>query len=36
VLRLLMVGLAACDDKQGQTNTPTKPDSARLEPQSDQ
>ncbi|WP_191991876.1 hypothetical protein [Methylobacterium mesophilicum] len=36
LLGLLMVGLAACDDKQAQTNTPTKPDATKLEPQTDQ
>jgi hypothetical protein len=36
LLGLLLVGLAACDDKQAQTNTPTKPDANKLEPQTDQ
>lgn len=33
---LLLLGLAACDDKQAQNNTPTKPDSTKMEPQTDQ
>ena len=36
VLGLMLVGLAACDDKQAQNNTPTKPDSTKMEPQTDQ
>jgi hypothetical protein len=36
MLGLLCVGLAACDDKQAQNNTPTKPDSTKMEPQTDQ
>jgi hypothetical protein len=36
VLALLCVGLAACDDKQAQNNAPTKPDSTKMEPQTDQ
>jgi hypothetical protein len=36
VLAVLGVGLAACDDKQAQNNTATKPDSAKMEPQTDQ
>ena len=36
VVGLLLVGLAACDDKQAQNNTPTKPDSTKMEPQTDQ
>ncbi|SDO24177.1 hypothetical protein SAMN05216360_11772 [Methylobacterium phyllostachyos] len=35
-LGLLILGLAACDDKQAQNNTPTKPDAQKLEPQTDQ
>ncbi len=35
-LGLLVCGLAACDDKQAQNNAPTKPDSQKLEPQTDQ
>ncbi|MCJ2085296.1 hypothetical protein MKK88_04705 [Methylobacterium sp. E-005] len=35
-LGLLVVGLAACDDKQAQNNTPTKPDTQKMEPQTDQ
>lgn len=35
-LGLLGLGLAACDDKQAQNNTPTKPDTQKLEPQTDQ
>ncbi|MEL6060008.1 MULTISPECIES: hypothetical protein [unclassified Methylobacterium] len=35
-LGLLVLGLAACDDKQAQNNTPTKPDTQKLEPQTDQ
>ena len=33
---LLAVGVAGCDDKKADTNTPTKPDSSKLEPQTDQ
>ncbi|WCS25504.1 hypothetical protein LOK46_01285 [Methylobacterium sp. NMS14P] len=33
---LLLLGLAACDDKQAQNNAPTKPDSTKMEPQTDQ
>lgn len=33
---LLLLGLAACDDKQAQSNTPTKPDATKMEPQTDQ
>jgi hypothetical protein len=36
VLGLLLLGLAACDDKQAQNNTPTKADSTKMEPQTDQ
>ena len=36
VLAVLGVGLAACDDKQAQNNTATKPDSTKMEPQTDQ
>ncbi len=36
LLGLLLVGLAACDDKQAQNNAPTKPDSTKMEPQTDQ
>lgn len=35
-LGLLVLGLAACDDKQAQNNTPTKTDTQKLEPQTDQ
>ncbi|WP_267421695.1 hypothetical protein [Methylobacterium sp. GC_Met_2] len=35
-LGLLICGLAACDDKPAQNNAPTKPDSKKLEPQTDQ
>ena len=35
-LGLLVLGLAACDDKQAQNNTPTKADTQKLEPQTDQ
>lgn len=33
---LLLTGLTACDDKQAQNSTPTKPDSTKMEPQTDQ
>ena len=36
LLGLMLVALAACDDKQAQNNTPTKPDSTKMEPQTDQ
>ncbi|AIQ88001.1 hypothetical protein PQI07_03045 [Methylobacterium sp. 092160098-2] len=32
----MLIGLAACDDKQAQNNTPTKPDTTKMEPQTDQ
>ena len=35
-LGLVIFGLAACDDKQAQNSTPTKPDAQKLEPQTDQ
>ncbi len=35
-LGLLMLGLAACDNKQAQNTTPTKPDSSKMEPQTEQ
>ncbi|MCJ2058198.1 hypothetical protein MKL09_16765 [Methylobacterium sp. J-048] len=36
ILALLVLGLAACDDKQAQNNTPTKPATGQIEPQTDQ
>lgn len=33
---LLLLGLAACDDKQAQNNAPTKPDAAKTGPRTDQ
>ena len=36
LLVLLALGLAGCDDKQAQNNTPTKSDSSKMEPQTDQ
>ncbi|MCJ2061042.1 hypothetical protein MKL09_31555 [Methylobacterium sp. J-048] len=36
LLTLLVLGLAGCDDKQAQNNTPTKPATGQLEPQTDQ
>jgi hypothetical protein len=36
IVGLLLVGLAACDDKQAQNNAPTKPDATKMEPQTDQ
>lgn len=36
LLIVLVLGLAACDDKQAQNNTPTKPSSGQMEPQTDQ
>lgn len=36
VLVVLGVGLAAWDDKQAQNNTSAKPDSTKMEPQTDQ
>ena len=36
LLGLLLLGLASCDDKQAQNNAPTKPDSSKMEPQTDQ
>jgi hypothetical protein len=36
VLALLCLGVSACDDKQAQNNAPTKPDSTKMEPQTDQ
>ena len=35
LLGLVLVGLAGCDDKQAQNNTPTKPDATKMEPQTD-
>ena len=36
LIGLLALGLTACDDKQAQNNTPTKPTSGQMEPQTDQ
>lgn len=36
VAALLCLGVSACDDKQAQNNAPTKPDSTKMEPQTDQ
>jgi hypothetical protein len=36
VLALLCLGVSACDDKQAQNNAPTKADSTKMEPQTDQ
>lgn len=36
LLGFMLIGLAACDDKQAQNNTPTKPDATKMEPQTDQ
>lgn len=33
---LLLLSLACCDDKQAQNSTPTKPDTTKMEPQTDQ
>jgi type IV pilus biogenesis protein CpaD/CtpE len=35
LLGAMVLGLAACDDKKAQNNTPTKPDSTKMEPQTD-
>lgn len=35
-LTLLALGLTACEDKQAQNNTPTKPTTTQTEPQTDQ
>jgi hypothetical protein len=35
-LGLVLLGLAACGDKQAQNNAPTKPDAAKSEPPTDQ
>ena len=36
LIALLAVGVAGCDDKKAENNTPTKADSSKLEPQTDQ
>ncbi|MDP4021473.1 hypothetical protein Q8W71_02465 [Methylobacterium sp. NEAU 140] len=36
LLGLLTLGLAACDDKKAENNTPTKPSATQTEPQTDQ
>ncbi|MGH1575189.1 hypothetical protein ACRAWG_36755 [Methylobacterium sp. P31] len=36
IVGLLLLGLAACDNKQAQNNAPTKPDASKTEPQTDQ
>jgi len=36
VLAILCLGVSACDDKKAQNNAPTKPDSTKTEPQTDQ
>jgi hypothetical protein len=36
LVALLTVGLAGCDDKKAENNTPTKADATKLEPQTDQ
>jgi hypothetical protein len=36
ILGLLLLELGACDNKQAQNNTPTKPDSSKMEPQTNQ
>ncbi|SDA14414.1 hypothetical protein SAMN02799622_01115 [Methylobacterium sp. UNC378MF] len=33
---LLLLGIASCDDEQAQNNAPTKPDSTKMEPQTEQ
>lgn len=36
LIALLAVGVAGCDDKKAENNTPTKADSSKMEPQTDQ
>ncbi|MET0368313.1 MAG: hypothetical protein ABW058_09110 [Methylobacterium sp.] len=36
LVALLACGLVACDDKKAQNNTPTKADTTKMEPQTDQ
>lgn len=36
LIALLALGVASCDDKKAENNTPTKADSTKMEPQTDQ
>ncbi|SFM09736.1 hypothetical protein [Methylobacterium pseudosasicola] len=36
LIALLATGMAGCDDKKAENNTPTKADSSKMEPQTDQ
>ncbi|CAA2156316.1 hypothetical protein MBRA_01905 [Methylobacterium brachiatum] len=36
LIALLAIGVTGCDDKKAENNTPTKADSSKMEPQTDQ
>jgi PBP1b-binding outer membrane lipoprotein LpoB len=36
LIALVAVALAGCSEKKAENNTPTKPDSTKMEPQTDQ